>query len=111
MKISFIGSGKMAEAIVAGLLRAKIASPAEVFASDLSAERRTAMKKDYGVNTYANNATVAGMANILFSASSLSSWMMFFRRLRLLYRASISCFPSPPERSWRPSRRHSPWRE
>lgn len=68
MKISFIGSGKMAEAIVASLIRAKVASPSEIFASDASEDRRKAIKKDYGVNTYASNALVAGMGNVIFLA-------------------------------------------
>jgi pyrroline-5-carboxylate reductase len=66
MKIGFIGSGKMAEAIIAGLLRAKITRPAEIFASDVSDERRSALKKEYGVNTYGNNALIAAKSNVLF---------------------------------------------
>lgn len=68
MKISFIGAGKMAEAIIASLIRAKVASPSEIFASDTSEDRRKALKKDYGVNTYASNSLVAGMGNVIFLA-------------------------------------------
>jgi pyrroline-5-carboxylate reductase len=68
MKISFIGSGKMAGAMIGSLIRAKIAQPSEIFASDVDAERRNALKKQFGVNVYAGNGTVVGMAGALFLA-------------------------------------------
>jgi pyrroline-5-carboxylate reductase len=58
----------MAEAIVVSLLKARLASPSEVFASDSKAERRQAVKKRHGVNTYASNRLVAGMAPVVFLA-------------------------------------------
>lgn len=68
MKMSFIGAGQMAEAMMASLLRARIAAASEIFASDVDAERRNEVKRLHGVNTYASNRLVAGMAPILFLA-------------------------------------------
>jgi len=68
MKIGFIGAGKMAEAIMAALLKNKVVHPAELFASDVSEARRNSLKKEYGINVYGNNALAAGLASVVFLA-------------------------------------------
>jgi len=68
MKIGFIGAGKMAEAIMAALLDGKLAAAHEVFASDISEERRKHLKTRYGVNMYSKNAVVTGSAETLILA-------------------------------------------
>ena len=68
MKISFVGSGRMAGAMIASLIRAKVAQPSEIFASDVDAERRNALKRQCGVNVYAGNTVVLGMANVVILA-------------------------------------------
>ncbi len=59
MKIAFIGSGVMGEAMIAALLRQKIATPGKVYAHDIDQARLAAIKKKYKVNS---------------TSSSLKSW-------------------------------------
>jgi pyrroline-5-carboxylate reductase len=68
MKIGFIGAGKMAEAILITLLDSKLAAAPEVFASDISEERRQFLKSRYGINMYSKNAAVAGLVETLILA-------------------------------------------
>jgi len=56
MKIGFLGAGKMAEAILSGILQSELVVPGEVTACDTSAERRDLMKSEYGVETTASAA-------------------------------------------------------
>ena len=51
MKIVFVGAGNMAEAIVSGMLKSKIAKPKEVCMTDISAERLNTVTEKYGVDT------------------------------------------------------------
>ncbi|MFC1497107.1 pyrroline-5-carboxylate reductase [Verrucomicrobiota bacterium] len=66
MKIGFIGAGKMAEAIIAALINSKLFVPHQIFAGDVSSERRKLLKRRYGINTYSNNNAIPGMAEIIF---------------------------------------------
>ena len=68
MRIGFIGAGRMAEAIMAALLDSKLAAAHEVFASDISAERRKLLKTRYGVNMYSKNAVIPDSSEILLLA-------------------------------------------
>jgi pyrroline-5-carboxylate reductase len=68
MKIAVIGLGKMGEAVAASLLRARAAVPHEIFASDISAERRNLVKRVYGINVYSRNTVPAGEAHVVFLA-------------------------------------------
>ncbi len=68
MKIGFIGTGKMAEAIMASLIHGKIVEAHEVSASDIKAARRDAIRKRYGINMYSKNADVVVAADVLFLA-------------------------------------------
>ncbi len=43
MKIGFVGAGKMAEAIMSLLLESEVCDAAQVYASDISDERRDAL--------------------------------------------------------------------
>ncbi|MBN2301216.1 MAG: NAD(P)-binding domain-containing protein, partial [Lentisphaerae bacterium] len=66
MKVGFIGSGKMAEAMIASLLTSNTVQAHELFVSDNEADRRRLMKRRYGINTYSNNRHVAGTVEVLF---------------------------------------------
>lgn len=67
-RIGFIGAGKMAEALIAGILRAGIAQPDEVIASDVDAARLEAVGATLGIQTTASNADVVGFATTVFLA-------------------------------------------
>jgi len=64
-KIGFVGGGNMAEALIKGILAAKVCGPENVFVSDIRAERLNFLAKEYSVQTVDNNATLAGKVDIL----------------------------------------------
>ncbi len=65
--IATVGSGVMAEAMIAGLLRGNLVKPEQVVASHPRQERREALARDYGIRTVASNVeAVAGADVILF---------------------------------------------
>lgn len=66
MKVGFIGCGKMGEAMIASIISSRLSGPHQIFASDISAERRKLLKRRYGINVYSKNSIVPGMAKIIF---------------------------------------------
>src|SRR3989442_14059068 len=53
--IATVGSGVMAEAMVAGLLRSALVEPSQVIASHPRAERRDHLAREYGIRVVAGN--------------------------------------------------------
>ena len=64
-KIAFIGPGVMAEAMIAGLLRKKLAKPENIIASGPREERGTELNKKYGIKTITDNASAASQADVV----------------------------------------------
>src|SRR5512145_1153073 len=64
-KIAFIGPGVMAEAVIAGLLRKKLAKPENIIASGPRHERGAELHKKYGVQTTTDNAFAASHADVV----------------------------------------------
>jgi pyrroline-5-carboxylate reductase len=64
-KIGFIGCGNMARAMITGLLNSNIAAPGSIIASNSTAGKLEAAKKDYGIETTSNNKVAARFADIL----------------------------------------------
>lgn len=58
----------MAEAMIASLIGTKVSDPHEIYASDISAERRMRLKQLYGINTYSKNKVIPGSATVLVLA-------------------------------------------
>ena len=67
MKIGFIGSGNMAQAIIGGLLKNKMVSKEDITASDVSKEAAERVKEKFGINTCTDNKEAA-KADIVFLA-------------------------------------------
>ncbi|MBI5699594.1 pyrroline-5-carboxylate reductase [Candidatus Saganbacteria bacterium] len=67
-KLAFIGAGKMAEALIAGIIKAKVASPKAIAASDILPARLSYLKKTYKINTAAGNQKTADNADIVILA-------------------------------------------
>ena len=63
--IGFVGSGNMAEALIKGIVAAKIYAPENVFVSDIRAERLEFIAGKYGVTVVGNNAELAGKVETL----------------------------------------------
>ena len=66
--IATVGSGVMAEAMIAGLLRGKLVKPAQVIASHPRPERRAQLAADYGIRTVASNVEAVTGADIVLLA-------------------------------------------
>jgi pyrroline-5-carboxylate reductase len=64
-KIAFIGPGVMAEAVIAGLMRKKLAKPENITASGPREERGTELNKKYGIQTTTDNAFAATHADVV----------------------------------------------
>ncbi len=63
--IATVGSGVMAEAMIAGLLRGQLVTPDQVVASHPRAERREALARDYGIRTVASNVEAVAGADVI----------------------------------------------
>ena len=67
-KIGFIGAGNMGEALIRGLLGAKMFGPGNVLVSDPSRKRVTGLVKAYRVKKVAKNAELVKAADIIVLA-------------------------------------------
>lgn len=64
-KITFIGPGVMAEAMIAGLVRQKLASPGNLMAAGPRESRGAELQKKYGIQTTTDNAAAASGADVV----------------------------------------------
>jgi pyrroline-5-carboxylate reductase len=67
-KIAFIGSGEMAEAMIAGLLRQGLVSPTSLLASGPRPERGEELQIRYGILPFTDNAAATRQADIIVLA-------------------------------------------
>jgi pyrroline-5-carboxylate reductase len=63
--IATVGSGVMAEAMIAGLLRDGLVTPDRVVASHPRPERRETLEREYGIRTVAANADAVAEADVI----------------------------------------------
>lgn len=68
MKIGFLGSGKMAEAILSGILQGELVAPEDVIACDKSEERLALMRDEYGVAATADAAEMIKISSVVILA-------------------------------------------
>ncbi len=66
--IATIGSGVMAEAMIAGLLRGNLLSPDQVIASHPRSDRRSELISSYGIRTVEDNASAVEPASVVVLA-------------------------------------------
>ena len=66
--IATVGSGVMAEAMIAGLLRAEQVAPDQIIASHPRAERRSELISSYGIRTVEDNASAVEHADVVVLA-------------------------------------------
>ena len=67
-KLAVIGAGKMAEAIIQGLISKKVFAATEITATDIATERLTYMNTQYGIRTSGNNLSPLREAAIVLLA-------------------------------------------
>lgn len=63
--IATVGSGVMAEAMIAGLLRGELVGPGQIVASHPRQERRDALSREHGIRTVASNAEAVRDADVI----------------------------------------------
>lgn len=66
--IATVGSGVMAEGIIAGLVRGELVTPGQIVASHPRAERRDALAAAHGIRTVASNVEAVRDADIVLLA-------------------------------------------
>lgn len=64
-KIAFIGSGAMAEAMIGGLLRQKLAEAQNLLAADVREKRVQELREKYGVQPFTENKLPASQADVV----------------------------------------------
>jgi pyrroline-5-carboxylate reductase len=68
MKIAFIGGGNMGEAMLAVVMRKKLAAPSGITVSDISASRRRYLKAKYGIAATGSNRAAVEDKDIIVLA-------------------------------------------
>jgi pyrroline-5-carboxylate reductase len=63
--VATIGSGVMAESIIAGLLRGKLVGPGQIIGSEPRPERREELQRQYGVRMTGSNVEAAAGADVV----------------------------------------------
>ena len=66
--IATVGSGVMAEAMIAGLLRGALVAPGQLIASHPRAERREHLAREYAIRTVAGNVEAVTGADVILLA-------------------------------------------
>jgi pyrroline-5-carboxylate reductase len=67
-KIAFVGGGQMSEALVGGMLSAKLCGPDRIRITDPVAERRDHFKRKFGIQAGASNREVAAWGDVVVLA-------------------------------------------
>jgi pyrroline-5-carboxylate reductase len=84
-KIAFIGPGVMAEAMIAGLLRQKLAQPQNITAAGPRPERGKELQTKYGIQGTVDNASAVSQADVVvlsIKPQRLSEVMKGLRNIR-----------------------------
>jgi pyrroline-5-carboxylate reductase len=66
--IGFIGAGKMAEALINGIINSSLTSAHNIFASDKDSSRMNYITGEYGINGVRTNAALAEKSDIIILA-------------------------------------------
>lgn len=68
MRVGFIGGGKMAEAMIRGIVSSEAVSADDVLVRDISAARCTLLEDQYGIRVCPDNGELVGASDVLFLA-------------------------------------------
>jgi len=67
-KIGFIGGGKMGEALIKGVLRAKLSSSDKIIASDVDKKRCQILEEETGIRTAHENKKITSASDVIILA-------------------------------------------
>ncbi len=67
-KIAFIGAGNMAEALIRGIVRRKLAAPEEIIAGEIDPGRREKVQRELGIRVTGDNREAVSRAEIVILA-------------------------------------------
>lgn len=67
-KIGFIGTGKMGEALIKGILHSKLVPPGNIYASDMDIPKLKVLGNELNINTGKDNRDTAVNSNVLIIA-------------------------------------------
>ncbi len=67
-KIGFIGTGKMGEALIKGMLHANLVPPGSIYASDVDTEKLQLLENELKINTCSDNCDAVANSDILIVA-------------------------------------------
>jgi pyrroline-5-carboxylate reductase len=67
-KIGFLGGGAMGEALMTGLLRTGLVTPADIYISDINNQRQAELKQKLGIQEAADNQAVVKEAGVVVLA-------------------------------------------
>lgn len=65
IKITFIGPGAMAEAMLSGILKHKLTKPENILVSGPLVDRNAELKEKYGIQTFTDNNKAASLADVV----------------------------------------------
>ena len=65
LKIAFIGSGTMAEAMISSLLHRGLSEPQNIYAAGPRMDRGQQLQTLYGINTNTENSNAASLADVV----------------------------------------------
>ncbi len=67
-KIGFIGTGKMGEALIKGILHARLVTPDKIYASDADTVKLKSLEKSYNINICIDNCNAVQNSDIIIIA-------------------------------------------
>lgn len=67
-KLGFIGTGKMGEALIKGILQARLTPPENIFASDVDSAKLQMLEKEYKINICKDNCSTVVGSDIIIIA-------------------------------------------
>lgn len=67
-KLGFIGTGKMGEALIKGILQSRLVPPENIFASDADSAKLQLLEKEYKINTCKDNCAAVIDSDIIIIA-------------------------------------------
>ena len=82
MKVTFLGAGNMAEALVSGLLKQKLARPKQVQVTDVLPERCQHFESAYGVRASADNVAAVQEVDVVVLAVKPQVMKSLLREIR-----------------------------